>query len=36
MAEVLPEATIVLEEGGGQDIGMRHRWIVDPLDGTTK
>src|SRR6202030_3959362 len=30
-----PKHAIVAEEGGGQDGDGRHRWIVDPLDGTT-
>lgn len=30
-----PEHSIVAEEGGGQEGDGRHRWIVDPLDGTT-
>ncbi len=25
----------MFEEGGAEAIGPRHRWIVDPLDGTT-
>lgn len=30
-----PNHAIVAEEGGGQEGDGRHRWIVDPLDGTT-
>lgn len=30
-----PKHAIVSEEGGGQEGDARHRWIVDPLDGTT-
>lgn len=30
-----PTHTIVAEEGSGQEGDTRHRWIVDPLDGTT-
>lgn len=30
-----PKHAIVAEEGGGQEGEERHRWIVDPLDGTT-
>lgn len=30
-----PQHTIVAEEGSGQEGDARHRWIVDPLDGTT-
>lgn len=30
-----PTHAIVAEEGGGQEGDARHRWIVDPLDGTT-
>jgi len=30
-----PKHTILSEEGGGQEGATRHRWIVDPLDGTT-
>lgn len=30
-----PKHAIVAEEGGGQEGDGRHRWIVDPLDGTT-
>ena len=32
---VLPEATILAEEGSGTDRAKGLRWIVDPLDGTT-
>jgi myo-inositol-1(or 4)-monophosphatase len=30
-----PEHAIIAEEGSGQEGDARHRWIVDPLDGTT-
>src|SRR5438445_543692 len=30
-----PKHAIVAEEGSGQKGDGRHRWIVDPLDGTT-
>ena len=30
-----PTHAIVAEEGSGQEGDGRHRWIVDPLDGTT-
>src|SRR5690348_7381680 len=30
-----PRHAIVAEEGGGQEGDGGHRWIVDPLDGTT-
>ena len=30
-----PKHAIVAEEGAGQEGDGRHRWIVDPLDGTT-
>jgi myo-inositol-1(or 4)-monophosphatase len=30
-----PKHAIVAEEGSGQEGDARHRWIVDPLDGTT-
>ncbi len=30
-----PKHAIVAEEGGGQEGDAIHRWIVDPLDGTT-
>ena len=33
---VLPEAGFLAEEGTeGADEGVRFRWVVDPLDGTT-
>ena len=30
-----PDHGILAEEGGGQSRSSAHRWIVDPLDGTT-
>jgi len=30
-----PNHAILAEEGGGQGVGGKYRWIVDPLDGTT-
>jgi myo-inositol-1(or 4)-monophosphatase len=30
-----PGHTILAEEGGGADTASEHRWIIDPLDGTT-
>src|SRR6201998_453108 len=30
-----PKHAILAEEGGGQEGDRRHRWVVDPLDGTT-
>src|SRR5712691_5497736 len=30
-----PDHTILAEEGGGADTASEHRWIIDPLDGTT-
>ncbi|HKD67674.1 MAG TPA: inositol monophosphatase family protein [Candidatus Binataceae bacterium] len=30
-----PEHAILSEEGGGIDQPSQHRWIIDPLDGTT-
>jgi myo-inositol-1(or 4)-monophosphatase len=30
-----PDHAILAEEGGGRAGSARHRWIVDPLDGTT-
>ncbi|MEE9375599.1 MAG: inositol monophosphatase family protein [Rhizobiaceae bacterium] len=30
-----PGYSFLLEEGGEVDTGSEHRWIVDPLDGTT-
>jgi myo-inositol-1(or 4)-monophosphatase len=30
-----PKHAILAEEGGGQEGDGRHRWVVDPLDGTT-
>lgn len=33
--DAFPDHTILGEEGGTQTGNPRHRWIVDPLDGTT-
>lgn len=30
-----PGYTFLMEEGGSVDTGSEHRWIIDPLDGTT-
>jgi len=35
LSAVLPEASILAEEGSGVERSARVRWIVDPLDGTT-
>jgi myo-inositol-1(or 4)-monophosphatase len=35
LRKYFPAHAIVAEEGGGQEGDGRHRWIVDPLDGTT-
>ncbi|MCB0430459.1 MAG: inositol monophosphatase [Flavobacteriales bacterium] len=32
---LVPEAGFIAEEGTKSDQGQRHRWIIDPLDGTT-
>lgn len=35
LAEALPEAGFITEEGTSEKKGDRFNWIVDPLDGTT-
>lgn len=30
-----PDYGVLAEEGGAQDSGASHRWIIDPIDGTT-
>jgi myo-inositol-1(or 4)-monophosphatase len=35
IAERFPDHAILAEEGGGRPGKASHRWIVDPLDGTT-
>lgn len=35
LTEILPEAGIISEEGGGKAVNDGLNWIVDPLDGTT-
>jgi len=35
LGAVLPEASILAEEGSGRERSAALRWIVDPLDGTT-
>lgn len=35
LAELIPEAGFIAEEGTRQQQGERFTWIVDPLDGTT-
>jgi myo-inositol-1(or 4)-monophosphatase len=35
LSRLLPEASVLAEEGSGIDRGSATRWIVDPLDGTT-
>lgn len=35
LRELLPEAGVVSEEGGGTEKAEEFNWIVDPLDGTT-
>ncbi|MEX2379573.1 MAG: inositol monophosphatase family protein, partial [Vicingaceae bacterium] len=35
LAELLPEAGFIAEEGTSDKKGETYNWIVDPLDGTT-
>ena len=35
IAERYPEHDVLAEEMGGSSRGARHRWVFDPLDGTT-
>lgn len=35
LAEILPEAGFIAEEGTSDKRGERYNWIIDPLDGTT-
>ena len=35
IAERYPDHDVLAEELGGQSRGARHRWVFDPLDGTT-
>lgn len=35
VAERFPDHDVLAEEMGGGDRGARHRWVFDPLDGTT-
>lgn len=35
VAERFPDHDVLAEELGGGDRGARHRWVFDPLDGTT-
>ncbi len=35
IAERFPDHDVLAEEFGGQSRGARHRWVFDPLDGTT-
>jgi len=35
LARILPNAGFITEEGTSSKKGIRHRWIIDPLDGTT-
>ncbi len=35
LAEIIPEAGFITEEGTSTKIGKTYNWIIDPLDGTT-
>jgi myo-inositol-1(or 4)-monophosphatase len=35
LSRAFPDHAILAEEGGGNDQPSDHRWIIDPLDGTT-
>jgi myo-inositol-1(or 4)-monophosphatase len=35
LGEILPEAGFLVEEGTSSKSGIKYKWIVDPLDGTT-
>ena len=35
LSRAFPGHAILAEEGGGNDQPSEHRWIIDPLDGTT-
>lgn len=35
LAEILPEAGFIAEEGTSDKRGAQYNWIIDPLDGTT-
>ncbi len=35
LSRAFPDHTILTEEGGGVERASPHRWIIDPVDGTT-
>jgi myo-inositol-1(or 4)-monophosphatase len=35
IADAFPDHDVLTEEGSNRDSRSAHRWIVDPLDGTT-
>jgi myo-inositol-1(or 4)-monophosphatase len=35
LQRAFPDHTILAEEGGGSSVAGEHRWLIDPLDGTT-
>ncbi len=35
LRELLPDSGFITEEGTAFDSGEKHRWVIDPLDGTT-
>jgi len=35
LADILPEAGFIAEEGTSTKVGKRYDWIIDPIDGTT-
>lgn len=35
LTSILPEAGFITEEGTSNKVGLRYRWVIDPLDGTT-
>jgi myo-inositol-1(or 4)-monophosphatase len=35
LSRAFPDHAILTEEGGGVDRPSQHRWIIDPVDGTT-
>lgn len=35
LANILPEAGFIAEEGTSDKVGERYNWVIDPVDGTT-
>lgn len=35
LAQLIPEAGFIAEEGTSEKTGLKYNWVIDPLDGTT-